>query len=549
MSADKILSCTEGQTAAALSAWRDGALNLAESERLRQHVEGCAACRARLAEYDAIADGLRAIRVPDPVGGYGRNPRLSPASGHPRSRRLPLSLSSTSRLRIAGSLGAVAAVLLIALAFAQVFASFSREPGAHRTPTATHVTTTATVSSTPVALTPLSWQALPPLPDGTAIGGPPYPIAGSLLFGTTGMAAPSDGTTAYACAVQPPYIGEAPPTTALFYATHDTGRSWSHILTIPAEHAATECVVAVDALDPDTVVASFAYAFRTVGPSPNSAVTYLSQDSGIHWTQLSSDQMIFQPATRQGATYALHEVQTGTFNGEPATIDLAVSRDGMRTWTAIDGSIMRQSGHKYFPQQFWLNPDNGNLLLETLDQSNNDVLALWHSEDSGAHWLRFGQPPVTGGNTPYVVQAPVSGQPWHVCLAGYDASGQGQNILACTSDNGAAWTTRTALAPPNMPPAKGKGPGSSIGVALVFAIADDGAVLAVAAQGVAPDGSITGYSLFRLPAGASQWQSLGPVPEFSILYVPAPGSGILWALPATGIVLDPHNRVFTSPYP
>jgi hypothetical protein len=370
-----------------------------------------------------------------------------------------------------------------------------------------------------------------------------------LLFGTTGMIAPSDGTTAYACAVQPPYTGGPPPTKSLFFATHDAGHTWSPILTIPAEHGATECIVTVDALDPGTVVASFAYAFRTVGPSPNASVTYLSQDGGIHWQRLPGDQLIFQPATRQGITYALHEAQSGTFSGEPAAIDLAVSRDGMRTWTAIDGSIMRQSGHRYIPQQFWLNPNNGNFLVETLDQSNNAALALWHSEDAGAHWQPFGQPPATGGNAPFLVQAPASGQPWHVCLAGYDLTGQGQNTLVCTSDNGAEWTSRVALNPPSAPPVQGKGPGPSIGSAEVFAIGGDGAVLAVAAQGVATDGSITSYALYRLPQGASQWQSLGTVPEFSVLYVPTPGNGMLWAVPSQQFPLDPHNRTFTVPYP
>ncbi|HLZ25214.1 MAG TPA: zf-HC2 domain-containing protein [Ktedonobacterales bacterium] len=550
MSADTIPVCAEGQTAASLSEWRDGALSPAEAERLRQHIESCAACQSRLAEYDAIADGLRAIHVPDPIGGYGRNPRLSPASVRPRSR-LPLpSLTATPRLRLAGSLGAVAAVLLIALAFAQVFAGFSREPGARRTPTAT-----VTLSSTPVALPPLSWQALPPLPDGVAIGGLPYLLpyseSGPLLFGATEMTAPSDGATAYACAMQPPYTGGSPPTKSVFFATHDTGQTWSPVLTIPVEHGATACIVTVDALDPETVVASSAFALRTMGPSPNTSVTYLSQDGGIHWQRLPGDQLILQPATRQGVTYALHEVQTGTFSNEPANTDLAVSRDGMQSWTPIDGPIMRQSGEKYLPQRFWLNPDNGNLLVETLDPSNNDAPTLWHSEDSGTHWQPFGQPPAMSSSINYhfVVQSPAAGQSWYVCLAGYDASGQGQNILTCTSDNGAVWTSRSVLNPPSAPPAKMKGPGTSIGAALVFAIGDDSAVLALAAQGVALDGSITGYTLFRLPHGASQWQSLGPVPEFSVLYVPAPGNGILWAFPAQGILLDPHNRVFTVPYP
>lgn len=545
MSADTIPACAEGQTAGALSSWRDGALNPVESERLSRHLTECAACRARLAEYDDIADGLRAIRVPDPIGGYRRDPRASSAPRRGRSWR---SLRATPRMRVAGSVGAVAAVLLIALAFAQVFVGLHHIAAGTHTPTMAHATVTATVNVTPVALPPLAWHVLPPLPDGSAISGSPYTTPGPLLFGTTGMIAPSDGTTAYACAMQPPYSGGPPPMKALFFATHDTAQTWSPILTIPAEHGATECVVTVDALNPTVVLASSAYAFRTVGPSPNSAVTYLSQDGGAHWQRLPGDQLIVQPATRQGVTYALHEVQTGTFSNAPTTVNLAVSRDGMRTWTAIDGALMLQSGHTYMPQQFWLNPNSGNLLLETMDQANSDALTLWHSEDAGAHWQSFEQPLATNANPNYVVQAPVAGQPWHVCVAGYRFPGQGQNTLACTLDNGATWNLRTALEPPYGASVSGKGPVPSIGAPVVFAVSNDGAVLAVAAQGVAADGSITGYALYRLPQGASQWQSLGSVPEYRLLYVPAPASGILWAVPDEQFPIDPHNRVFTVPY-
>lgn len=56
----------------------------------------------------------------------------------------------------------------------------------------------------------------------------------------------------------------------------------------------------------------------------------------------------------------------------------------------------------------------------------------------------------------------------------------------------------------------------------VFAIADDGAVLA-------SDLGLTGPTLYRLPAGTQQWQSLGLVPDSdenaaTVTYVPTPAN-------------------------
>ena len=55
-----------------LSAWRDGALGAEEMRRIGEHVAGCDACQVRLAQYDAIGGTLRAVRVPEPLGGYGQ---------------------------------------------------------------------------------------------------------------------------------------------------------------------------------------------------------------------------------------------------------------------------------------------------------------------------------------------------------------------------------------------------------------------------------------------------------------------------------------------
>jgi hypothetical protein len=263
--------------------------------------------------------------------------------------------------------------------------------------------------------------------------------------------------------------------------------------------------------------------------------------------------LIFQPATVGAATYAIRETQTAaaTDLSAPITMDLAVSHDGLRTWKPIDMSLAGPADVHYLPQQFWIDPSHGGLLLEAWDQVAG-ALALWHSEDSGAHWRPFGQAPasVSGGATGsggFVVQPPAAGQPWTVCLSAYDATGEGANSLACTTDGGASWAARSALnVAADATPVPGKGPGPSIGAAEVFALTDDSALLALTGPSVHANGGSFPDTLYRLAAGAVQWQSLGLVPQVSLFYAPAPGNGSLWALPAPQVSLDARNRVFTA---
>src|SRR5262245_49329511 len=108
MSSQTIAGCTLDLSVETLSAWRDRALPEAEMQRIAQHSSTCVACRTRLAEYDAMAHALKTLTIPEPLGGYGRNPRLRAASGG-RHRRMQLSVVPPS------GLGAVAAALLIAV--------------------------------------------------------------------------------------------------------------------------------------------------------------------------------------------------------------------------------------------------------------------------------------------------------------------------------------------------------------------------------------------------------------------------------------------------
>ncbi len=122
MNSEVIPGCAFNLPVETLSAWRDRALPDAEARRVAAHVASCPACRQRLAEYDAVTRALKTLTVPEPVGGYGRNPRLR--TDHAGSR-------VWARLRRVppGGLGAVAAALLIAVLFGGLYSLFRIERG------------------------------------------------------------------------------------------------------------------------------------------------------------------------------------------------------------------------------------------------------------------------------------------------------------------------------------------------------------------------------------------------------------------------------------
>lgn len=176
MTTDALTGCALGLTPDDLSAWRDGAVDAAATARLTAHIPTCAACRSRLAEYDAIAEALRAIRTPEPARGFGHNPRGQVASverSHMSSqpaRRLAPQRHMLSRL------GAVAAVVLLLLAFTQVLGRLS----VHAPPASGTVTPTARVTATAT-----------PAPDAL----PAFQtVSAANTWGNTGLVARIDST-------------------------------------------------------------------------------------------------------------------------------------------------------------------------------------------------------------------------------------------------------------------------------------------------------------------------------------------------------------------
>jgi YVTN family beta-propeller protein len=147
MSDAMIPGCALGVSVQTLSAWRDQALPAHEQERMRDHIAGCTSCQRRLAQYDAVAHALKTLPTPEPVGGYGRNPRLVEHS--------PQRILRWSRLRLRNgppmSLNSLAAVLIVAL-LAGLFALFGpgRNSGPVKPPAI--ATIAATVNLNPASI-------------------------------------------------------------------------------------------------------------------------------------------------------------------------------------------------------------------------------------------------------------------------------------------------------------------------------------------------------------------------------------------------------------
>ncbi|HEX8034654.1 MAG TPA: hypothetical protein VF510_12445 [Ktedonobacterales bacterium] len=160
MTTEPLAGCALGLSASDLSAWRDSAMDDAAKARLDMHLPGCTACRTRIEEYDNIALALRAIPTPEPLHGFGRNPR--PLSTAPAERQTPAPSAIWHR-REFGGLGAVAAIALLLLAFAQIFGRLGMQSPsvtATQSPTSQATATVAT-TTTPREATLPGFQFVP----------------------------------------------------------------------------------------------------------------------------------------------------------------------------------------------------------------------------------------------------------------------------------------------------------------------------------------------------------------------------------------------------
>jgi hypothetical protein len=500
--------CALGLTTDTLSAWRGGGFRGDEEQRIRQHTATCVACQQRLDGFVTVARALGRQRELEPGDRVWRG--VQDRIVTQRHGRSTLPRSSARNWQ---GVAAVASVILVVGLLAYVFNAVRAQRGGFVvTGTATSATTPTLTSSITTIGPQLVWQPA---------HYPPGMTSASLALAPR-VVAPNDGDVAYLCVA--PAQGE---TNAHIYITHDRGQTWARGGDVPVgaqppssgKAFMLECGIVVDATRPDTAVVETEWLQAGASGDNSLISSFASFDYGAHWRKLVySHIFVIGPkmVSYAGAIFA-----SGAAQIRGGDAGLWVSHDQMKTWQALTmppGVVV---------SAFWLNPSTGALLVAANWQESRDSLLLT-SADGGGRWTQLPLP--SSAQMTWVVQTPQGDRPWRICGAAASLDTSRVNTLTCSSDGGQTWATRPALNVVQNSPK-----GQLVASGNVFALAGDGAALATVFE--------SSVHLYRLPAGGSVWEDLGPTPTSSSpgpTYFPTPTGGALWLT---------SSNVFTAVYP
>jgi len=510
------IPCAQGVSVAMLAAWRDGGLSEREAERLHTHVADCAACRAQLTTADRLDAALRAQPVPTPDERLWRgvrdgiaHPQWHTRGGANRSGR------RMTRRALISSIAAVAAIALITVGFARVFqlrqlTTHPRDVHATATP-ATNVTAVPEQTQA-VTGTPLTWQGAT-LPPGVSSD----PTQGILTIAL----ANTDGNTAYTCSA-----AGIPNPPIQIRVTHDRAVTWTLAGRLPSIGSVSDCALQVDRSDAQRLTANVLGTNLTTNSSLS--LTYLSNDGGGSWALVSNTYSLADLTTVGARVFAI-QFSSAPSGSSTGSVRLVTSQDDGHTWRPIDQSLVPFGD----VDSFWVTADRNNLLAEVRHADIKQPATLWQSTDVGAHWTQVAAPVAGLGNV-FIVQEPSVGQPWRICdEADHPLASGPQMSLFCTQDGGATWQARPGLSLTaicsNCPD------GSESALVSSLTLTRQGDLLASDLYGPTKNGviqQVTGWGLYRLDSGASQWASLGPIPGSAFFYVGAPRTEVLWGLVA-----------------
>jgi hypothetical protein len=464
--------------------------------------------------------------------------------------------ANTRRYRqFLGSLGAVAAAILVVVSFLRLFQSHASVHGRITMATAT----TAKLLASPTPLPTLGPSALPV--PGTPLSWQSHSVPVQFIQQQSELNLAvwaGNGATAYICnpvTVSGGHGAQQPQ----IWVTHDLGTTWSPVGNLPALGQVAECSLDIDATDSSRLVALLSGDnVQTLAPFTD---YFASDNGGVTWTMIAQGQSfnvgIEQIATAQGNTYAIYStsspwpagVHTPTTVLTPMKVEthLAVSSDGLRTWQPVDQPILKLAGANQQVKQFWaqVGASGQEILLADVgaipvlpsivggSQANAQAATpttsppphpdtLWTSQDGGAHWTQLPAPDLEN----YLAQATPTGHSWYICGSSNGPSFQSSqsSVTACSMDGGQTWTARPELrtcASCAVQPISGDGN---------IYVASDGSLVGLFVDG---NGNEARLALYRLPATSSQWQYLGQVPnsDNGLMYAPArslAGSGYIW---------------------
>lgn len=524
MTTDMMLRCALGVSDRTLSDFRSDGLGAKEMERLRAHVVGCPACRARLNEFEAMARTLRAQPELDGHAQLWRNVQASIAAASNLSAQPSARLKSPARTgsqthstRLWAAFGSIAAVVALGVGFVALFVSRGGWPPA------------APRTSTPTAIhgDSLTWRQVA-VPQGF----PGVYQHGNDTFNSWLAHAQSDGKTGYACQADKKYV-----TAPVVWATHDAGANWSVITPSDLTTNVNGCRIVVDTNNANSLIVSFyaVHGFGQIAPF-DQWVTYASFDGGVTWNKpagLQNGNLTTMQAFAREKIYALRGSGKTL---QDVSVRLYVSGDGMRTWRQIDATLPPTSltsggidGNDR--AQFWVNGATGEVIVETYANM------LWSTSDDGGHWTKLAFPDqlFMGPDEPiFIVGAPTTSA--YLTICGVFNSTQ----LYCTTDDGKTWRERPQTSVPS--------PTWTLPLTLM-SLGADGSIFAAGSWSV----SNHTLAIYRLPPDAtkiSDWQRLGAIPfsdtgSSACGVYPSASGMVFWLQPS---VSTTNGRTTEQPY-
>jgi hypothetical protein len=500
MSAEGAPVCAEAIGDETLAFWRDGFLRDVETvRRLDAHTPGCASCQWRLAALESFGAAVRRQRIPAPDLLLWRRLEARMADGSSRARLL---FGMNARTFTAGAMlsaiGAVAAIVLIAVSFLTLFSTV-RPPGAP--------TDIFTRQASATAKPSLDWRA-GSLPADFAT----QPQQPSLVV------APSDGRIAYTCLLTPVTGGARPA----IWRTEDRAATWTRVGALPITRSdLLSCTLLLDEGEPAIAVASVSYGAFYAG-APDHIAHFATYDRGATWAPVADAEGTYYQKliTRQKIKFALRDIAP---RDRADDIRLATSVDNMRSWQRIDKPLL---AHGLVVSDFWLDDVTGALVVMVRpENSGNFPLQFWRSNDQGASWTLLADQEADLGVASGGFARPTGS--WSLCAitpVGISAL----LTVHCTADGGQTWS-RLHQATPMMSPGDLPDELRALIWQVVFKRDDGRFIIAVM------DSERT-MTLLLLDPVSGTWTALGQTATALLRYASnaAGGAGILWAIPTSG---------------
>jgi hypothetical protein len=492
--------CAEAIGDETLAFWRDGFLRDAGmARRLNAHTPNCASCQRRLAALESFGMAVRRQRVPNPDPLLWRRLEARMAGG---SSRASLLFGMNARTFTAGAMvsaiGAVAAVVLIAVSFLTLFSTI-RPPGAPSDIFTRQASATAKPS--------LDWRA-GSLPADFVT----QPQRPSLVV------APSDGRIAYTCLLTPVTGGTRPAV----WRTDDRAATWTRVGALPITRSdLLSCALLLDEGEPAIAVASVSYGAFFAG-APDHIAHFATYDRGATWAPVADAQVTYYQklVTWQKIKFALRDIAP---RDRPDDIRLATSVDNMVSWQRIDKPLLARG---LVVSDFWLDDVTGALVAMVRPaNSGNFPLQFWRSTDQGATWTMLADQQADLGVASGDFARPTG--KWSLCaITPVDIAAP--LTVRCTADGGQTWS-RLHRTTPMVSPGDLSDELRALMWQVVFKRDDGKFIVAV----MDPERAMT---LLALDPVNGTWTALGQTATALLRYAPnaAGGEGILWAIPSGG---------------